>query len=164
MNENVNLNEPKIEPVMENKKDPSNEKKPVAAPNKMQIEMLTYFGNLPVNRQLELLEKQGIDVVKIFEGVSNHRKEARSDNKIAIERAKAEQSLTKADSKRELLESRYEEDIKEFAAAGLSSKMIAMLLTEREQSNFPKRPKNWNFAPGLISQFMKDNDIKVVKK
>lgn len=163
MNENVNPNEAKKEPVMEEDKSQTKEK-PLVMPSKMQTDILAYFNNLPLPRQLELLEQHGIDFTKILEGVTTHRKDALTDRKKASEKMKAAKTSNKPAALRGLIELRYVEDIKFWAGEGHSAVAMSAQITETECSvNYPKRRKGWRLSPAIVKAIMKDNGIEIKK-
>jgi hypothetical protein len=132
--------------------------------SRRRIDVLQYFSNLPVNRQLSLIEDQGIDFAKFDEGVSKHRKSALVDEELAVEKMLTERSPNSVGEKAALLNTRYRASIERFAKHGLTPVMIATHLSEVERKNYPRRAKGWCFTPAMIGRFMKDNGIAIVKK
>lgn len=127
--------------------------------NKMEVEILTYFSNLPTNRQKQMIDDHDIDFAKFMSAVSAHKREALEDDRVAVEKMLAEVAPKKAGEKWNLLDVRYRVSIKSFGEQGLTPVMIANHLTDVERENYPKRPKSWSFTPGMLSRFMKENDI-----
>jgi hypothetical protein len=132
--------------------------------SRRRIDVLQYFSNLPVNRQLSLMEEHGIDFAKLAEAVSQHRKSALVDEELAVEKMLTERSPNRIGEKAALLEMRYRASIEVFAKRGLTPVMIATHLSKVERKNYPRRAKDWCFTPAMIGRFMKDNGIAVVKK
>lgn len=155
------MNDVQLTPPVEMKK--SKTAKVTASLTKLQIDVLQYFCNLPINRQVAMLEESEIDLVKIAEAVSKHRKAALEDVELAVEKMLAEQAPNRSGEKSALLETRYRVNIERFAAHGLTAAMIAKHLSEVERGNYPRRPKSWRFTPAIVGKFMKDNGIDVTR-
>lgn len=131
--------------------------------SKLQIDVLNYFSNLPINRQLSLIVEHAISFEKIAEAVAEHRKSALEEEEFAVEKMLAEHSPNRAGEKTALLETRYRASIERFARRGLTPVMIATHLSEVERKNYPKRAKDWCFTPAMIGRFMRDNGIVVAR-